>query len=116
MRWHLGEVEDDRGPELDVGLDRAIRTALAQLGERGLLQRLGGVVAAGAELPARGERRRGASESTGSPESESVGTSESESAGTSESASARAHANNTSAFGRADTASDGAYRGGELHV
>ena len=31
VRRHLGEVEDDRGPELDVGLDRAVGAALAQL-------------------------------------------------------------------------------------
>ena len=41
----LGEVEDDRGPELDVGLDRTVRAAFAQLAERGLLQRDGGLIA-----------------------------------------------------------------------
>ena len=44
---HLGEVQDDRGPELDVGLDGPVGTTLTQLGQRGL-GRLDGVPAADA--------------------------------------------------------------------
>src|SRR4051812_25997936 len=35
----LRDVEDDRGPELDVRLERAVRGLLAQRRERGLLER-----------------------------------------------------------------------------
>src|SRR6185503_5686773 len=46
----LGEVEDDGRPELHVGLDRAVGTALAQLLEGGVLQGQGGLESRGAEL------------------------------------------------------------------
>ena len=48
-----GEVEDDRGPELDVGLDCPVRATLAQLAERGLFQRGGGLIP-GCPKPFRG--------------------------------------------------------------
>ena len=57
---HLGEVEDDRGPELDVRLEHAVGTALAQLGERGLLERLGDLVARSVELLRRTAKHAGA--------------------------------------------------------
>ena len=38
-RGDFGEVEDHRGPELDVGLDRPVRATLAEFGQRGLLER-----------------------------------------------------------------------------
>ena len=60
MRRHLGEVEDDRRPELHVGLEHAVGTALAQLGQRGLLQRLGHLVARGVELAGRTPQHPGA--------------------------------------------------------
>ena len=50
VRRDLGEVEDDRRPELDVGLDRPVGTPLAQLLQRGLLQRQRGLEAGRAEL------------------------------------------------------------------
>src|SRR6185437_6370618 len=39
VRGDLREVQDDRRPELDVGLEDAVRTAGAQFGERGGLER-----------------------------------------------------------------------------
>ena len=61
---HLGEVEDDRGPELDVGLDRAVGAALAQFGQRGLLECGGHLVARAPRAAwrcARSTRARGSS-------------------------------------------------------
>src|SRR5512144_3274973 len=49
VRRDLGEVEQHRGPELDVGRDNPLGVARAQLLERGLLQRLGDLDAGGAE-------------------------------------------------------------------
>src|SRR5262245_29841563 len=34
VRWYLGEVEDHRRPELDVGFEDAVRPPLAQLRQR----------------------------------------------------------------------------------
>ena len=50
VRGHLGEVEDDRRPELHVGLEHPVGAALLELGQRGLLQRLGDLVARRVEL------------------------------------------------------------------
>src|SRR4029453_7615600 len=50
VRRDLGEVQDDRGPELDVGLDRPVGTPLAQLLEGGLLQGQGGLEAGCTQL------------------------------------------------------------------
>ena len=47
---HLGEVEHDRRPELDVGREHAVGLAGLQLGERRLLERLGDLDARRAEL------------------------------------------------------------------
>src|SRR3546814_301202 len=44
-RGDLGEVQDDGRPELDVGLQDAVGTTLLELGQRGLLQGLGDLVA-----------------------------------------------------------------------
>ena len=45
-----GEVQHDRGPELDVGLQHPVRAPGPQLGQRGLLQRSGDLVARGVEF------------------------------------------------------------------
>ena len=49
---HLGGVEHDRRPELDVGGQHAVGLARLQLGQRGLLERLGDLEARGADLAA----------------------------------------------------------------
>ena len=46
----VGVVEHDRGPELDVGGEHAVGLARLQLGERGLLERLGDLEALRADL------------------------------------------------------------------
>ena len=51
-RRDVGEVQDDRRPELHVRLDHAVGAALAQLLERGGLEGLGDLVARGVELQA----------------------------------------------------------------
>ena len=50
LRRHLGVVEHDRRPELDVRRQHAVGLARLQLGERGLLERLGDLEARRAEL------------------------------------------------------------------
>ena len=50
LRRHLGEVEHDGRPELDVGGQHAVGLARLQLGQRGLLERLGDLEARRAEL------------------------------------------------------------------
>src|SRR4051794_2624297 len=50
VRRNLGEVQDDRRPELDVGLQHPVRATFPQLGERCLLQGLGNLVARGGQL------------------------------------------------------------------
>ena len=57
---HVGEVEEDRGPEVDVGLHPALGVALGQLGDRGLLELEGDLVARGAEPLAGVAQDRGA--------------------------------------------------------
>ena len=66
VRRDLGEVEDDRRPELDVRRQHAVGLARLELGQRGLLERLGDLEARRAELagrcgaaPARAGPRRG---------------------------------------------------------
>src|SRR3954470_19863814 len=58
-RRHLGQVEDDGRPELDVGRKDAIGLARLQLGERRALQRLGHLVAGRAELTRRAPQDAG---------------------------------------------------------
>ena len=50
LRRDLGAVEHDRRPELDVGRQHAVGLARLQLGQRGLLERLGDLEARRAEL------------------------------------------------------------------
>ena len=50
VRGHLGEVQYDGRPELDVRPQRPVGIALGQLLDRGLLQCLGHLVTRGAEL------------------------------------------------------------------
>ena len=57
---HLGEVEDDRRPELHVGAQRAVGVARRQLLDGGLLQRVGDLVAVRAELLGRAAQHAGA--------------------------------------------------------
>src|SRR5579864_6402186 len=45
VRGHLGEVQYDRRPELHVGLEHTVRAPGAQLGEGGVLQGEGHLVA-----------------------------------------------------------------------
>ena len=59
LRRHLGVVEHDRRPELDVGGQHAVGLARLQLGERGLLERLGDLEARRADLAARCGAARG---------------------------------------------------------
>ncbi len=47
---HVGEVEHDRRPELDVGRQHAVGPAGLKLGQRGLLERLGDLDTRRAEL------------------------------------------------------------------
>src|SRR4051794_29669494 len=50
VRRHLGEVEDDGRPELDVGREHPVGVALLQLRQRGLLQGVGDLHPRRAEL------------------------------------------------------------------
>ena len=59
VRGDLGEVEDDRGPELDVGLQHPVGPTGPQLGQRRLLERLGHLVARRVELARRYGGARG---------------------------------------------------------
>ena len=60
---HLGVVEHDRRPELDVGGEHAVGLARLELGERGRLERLGDLEPVRADLAAvrRSTRARGSS-------------------------------------------------------
>ena len=60
----VGVVEHDRRPELDVGGEHAVGLARLQLGQRGLLERLGDLEARGepiARAVRRSTRARGSS-------------------------------------------------------
>ena len=59
-RRHLGEVEDDGGPELDVRGEHPVGPARVQLLERGLLEGGRGLVARGAEALAGRAQHAGA--------------------------------------------------------
>src|ERR1019366_5877571 len=52
LRWHFGEVEDHRGPELDIGCEHPVWSAGVELGQSGLLESLCGLEARSAELSA----------------------------------------------------------------
>src|SRR5680860_104356 len=56
----LGEVEHDRGPELDVGLQHPVGAAFSQLGQRRLLQGFGHLVARCGQLLRRTTQNPGA--------------------------------------------------------
>ena len=57
---HVGVVEHDRGPELDVGGEHAVGLARLELGERGGLERLRDLEPARADLAARAPQHAGA--------------------------------------------------------
>src|SRR3712207_6904156 len=55
VRRDVGVVEHDGGPELHVGREHAVGLARLQLGERGLLERLGDLEARRPDLARRSE-------------------------------------------------------------
>ena len=59
MRRNFGEVEHDGRPELDVGRKHPVRTALGELSQRRLFERLGHLIPRGVELTSDSAQRPG---------------------------------------------------------